>query len=68
MQFVDRKGIIGFRYHLYFIPGNMDLKNVVEYAYGESMKGNMQDKGELLLVCVDPVYTSDRKWVLTITC
>lgn len=48
-------------YHLYLIPKDVDLKDAVTSAYGDSMQRNVQNKREIFLCDLDPYYLSNEK-------
>lgn len=56
-----RKRNHGLRYHLWLIPEDTEVKDVVAYASGDSMQRELRDKREVLREDLDPRYASDEK-------
>lgn len=63
MQHADGvwEGSYGLGNHSYLIPGEVDLKDAVSFAYGASMQRNVLNKREVLLDEVNLVYFSHKK-------
>lgn len=54
------KGNHGLQYHLYLIPKDVDLIDVVPFTYGYLMQNEVQNKQEPFLGYVDPFHRSDK--------
>lgn len=51
----------GLRCHLCLTPGNVNLKDSMPFAYGDLMQRDIQNKRQVLLSYVDPLYLSNEK-------
>lgn len=64
-QHTGRKGEgnHGVWYHLRLIREDVDLKNAVTVAYGDSKQRNVQNKRKFSLSAVRPIYLPDEKGI-----
>lgn len=62
------KGNHGLWYHLYPLPGDVDLNDAAWFPFCDSMQCDVQKKCRVLLDDVYPLHMSDRRMLLTITC